>query len=75
MVNVDRFELSNLTLRDSPNWNTNLRGSNILVQGMTVLTNVEECGGYTSAPNTDGFNIGGVNITILDSYVHNGDDW
>ena len=32
------------------------------------------CGGYYSAPNTDGFNVGGSNITVRRSTVHNGDD-
>lgn len=72
--NVDGLLISNLTFRDTPSWNTNLRGANIEVAWMTVLTNEDGCSGYTSAPNTDGFNIGGHDIHIHDSYVHNGDD-
>jgi polygalacturonase len=71
---VTGFELSNLTLLDSPSWNTNLRGSHIRVTNVTVLTNAGSCDGFKAAPTTDGFNVGGDNIYIADCYVHNGDD-
>ena len=71
---VTGFELSNLTLRNSPSWNTNLRGSHIRITNVTVLSNAGSCDGFTAAPTTDGFNVGGDNIYISDCYVHNGDD-
>ena len=66
--------IADLTILDSPNWNFNLRGANILVEQVRSLANVGECEGYGSAPNTDGCNVGGVNITVRDLVVHNGDD-
>ena len=71
---VDGLIVSNLTFIDSPAWNMGLRGNNILVEHMQIIAGGSSCGGYNFAPNTDGFNIGGVNITIRDSSVHNGDD-
>ena len=32
------------------------------------------CGGYATAPNTDGVNVGGRRVTIRNLTVHNGDD-
>ena len=74
MVGVNGFTLSNLTLRDSPAWNTNLRGAFMSITHMTILSNVDSCNGWLEAPNTDAFNIGGHDIYLAHNYVHNGDD-
>lgn len=74
LMNVTGLHLYNLTLKDSPSWHTNLRGSFVHVHDMTLLSNVESCAGWNYAPNTDGFNIGGHDFYIHDNYVHNGDD-
>jgi len=70
----DGVRISDLSLVNSPAWNMGLRGSNILVERMRIAAGAGSCGGYGYAPNTDGFNLGGVNITVRDSTVHNGDD-
>jgi hypothetical protein len=41
---------------------------------VTVSSGADSCGGYGHAPNTDGANIGGHDITVRDFVVHNGDD-
>ena len=46
----------------------------LFLQRMNIRSGDAVCGGYASAPNTDGFNVGGHRITIVDSTVHNGDD-
>jgi len=74
MEMVENFLLSNLTLLDSPGWNTNLRGAFMEISHMTVLSNAESCSGWYKAPNTDGFNIGGHDILLQHNFVHNGDD-
>ncbi len=66
--------VSNLTLIDSPSWNMGLRGDNILVENVVVSAGSESCAGFELAPNTDGANIGGHNITVRNMRVHNGDD-
>lgn len=66
--------VSNLTLVDSPAWNLGLRGANILVENVRVESGLSSCDGYGHAPNTDGCNIGGHNITVRNLWVHNGDD-
>eukprot|EP01079_Euglenida_sp_SAG-EU17-18_P011794 gene11794-2149_t len=61
-----------VTLKDSPFWTFSGRGlKRALIQDVHVTT--EGCG-YSQAPNTDGFNIQGEDIEVLDSTVHNGDD-
>jgi polygalacturonase len=72
--NGKNLHVADLTLVDSPAWNLGLRGDDIHVERMNIRSGDAMCGGYASAPNTDGFNIGGHRITILDSTVHNGDD-
>jgi hypothetical protein len=66
--------VSNLKLVDSPAWNMGLRGSNILVTDMRVVSGADSCGGFGHAPNTDGVNLGGHDITVRNVTVHNGDD-
>jgi len=48
-----------------------LRGTDILVENMTILANVDSCDGYAGAPNTDGVNIGGQRIRVRNVFVHN----
>ena len=74
MEGVSGLTLSNLTLRDSPSWNTNLRGAFMSITHMTVVSNELSCSGWAQAPNTDGFNIGGHDIYLGHNTVHNGDD-
>lgn len=74
LVGVNGLRLDNLTLRDSPSWNTNLRGAFMSITNMRVESNVGSCRGYYGAPNTDAFNIGGHDIYLADNQVHNGDD-
>jgi hypothetical protein len=71
---VSGLLLANVTLRDSPTWNTILRGSAMRVVDVTVVSNAGVCGNWTAAPNTDGINIGGQDIHVSDSFIHNGDD-
>ena len=66
--------LDDLTIIDSPSWNIGLRGNNIVVSHITVSAGADKCGGYASAPNTDGVNVGGTNIDVYAIVVHNGDD-
>jgi polygalacturonase len=42
-----------------------------MIKDVHVTTTID---GYASAPNTDGFNIQGEDITIEDCTVRNGDD-
>jgi hypothetical protein len=44
------------------------------ISNVTVRAGSDECLGYSTAPNTDGFNIGGQRIWVHDSSVRNGDD-
>ncbi len=74
LPNVGGAHIHDLTILDSSYWNMGLRGANVLVERINISSNLGSCSGYASAPNTDGFNIGGHNITVRDSWVHNGDD-
>ncbi|KUI72239.1 Exopolygalacturonase C [Cytospora mali] len=52
-------------------WNVNLKGTNITVSD----TIIEATSSTESFPfNTDGFDVGGTDITILNSVIYNGDD-
>lgn len=76
LVGISRAEwamFANVTLKDSPSFHLQVRGSDIEIAGVTVTAG-EGCLGYASAPNTDGLNIGGQRIYIHDSHVTNGDD-
>jgi hypothetical protein len=68
------LHISNLTFVDSPSWNMGIRAHNLLIEHMNISAGAGGCGGYYTAPNTDGFNIGGTNLTVRHSTVHNGDD-
>lgn len=72
--NCSSISISDLTLVDSPAWNIGLRGHQITVERVTVISGADSCGGFGHAPNTDGCNIGGHDITVRDFTVHNGDD-
>ena len=74
LPNANGAHIHDLTIVDSSYWNMGLRGANILVERMNISSNLGSCSGYGGAPNTDGFNLGGQNITVRDSWVHNGDD-
>jgi len=70
---IKNFVMRNITLRDSPMWNTDFRQ----LEGASFThVNIDSNPGigYTGAPNTDGFNIQGNNIYIGQSRVRNGDD-
>lgn len=68
------LEITNLVLIDSPGFNIQVRGAHINIFNITISANASSCGGYASAPNTDGINIGGQHIHVADCFVHNGDD-
>ena len=74
LPNCSGVEVADLTLVDSPAWNLGLRGDDIAISNMRIESGAGSCGGYGDAPNTDGFNLGGRNISVRDSQVHNGDD-
>lgn len=74
LPNCSGITVSNLTLIDSPAWNMGFRGHNITVEKVHVQSGADSCGGFGNAPNTDGCNIGGHDITVRDFTVHNGDD-
>jgi hypothetical protein len=46
----------------------------ITIRGCRVEANMDSCGGYEAAPNTDAFNVGGTNIYLANNFNHNGDD-
>ena len=71
-LNVDATFVG-FTLENSPFWTTSLRGMRGLVIDRVSIT--APCGGYSAAPNTDGFNVGfSDGVSISNSYVRNGDD-
>jgi lysophospholipase L1-like esterase len=74
LPNASNVAIANLTFVDSPAWNVGVRGTGVRISGMTLTAGAGACGGYGSAPNTDGFNLGGEDIEVADSRVHNGDD-
>lgn len=74
LPNASNVVIANLTLVDSPSWNIGIRGDGVRIAGVTISAGARSCGGYGAAPNTDGFNVGGTDILIADSVVHNGDD-
>ena len=72
--NGRNLHISNLTFVDSPSYNMGIRANGVVIEYMNISSGASRCGGYYDAPNTDGFNIGGSNITVRYSTVHNGDD-
>eukprot|EP00055_Hartaetosiga_balthica_P003041 m.6231 g.6231 ORF g.6231 m.6231 type:complete len:463 (+) comp2563_c0_seq1:115-1503(+) len=74
ITNAKNVELHNMRLKDSPSWNTHLRGDKFTITSNRVEANIESCGGYDAAPNTDGYNIGGTNFYLNKNFNHNGDD-
>jgi len=70
--NVDGALITNITFRNSPSFHVNVRGNNFTISHSRVEANIDVCGGYQSAPNTDAFNIGGTNIHLHDLWAHNG---
>ncbi|EDQ90095.1 uncharacterized protein MONBRDRAFT_7382 [Monosiga brevicollis MX1] len=77
LIHVDdaiNLNVHGLTLVDSPGWNTRFRGEHLNITHLRIESGLDSCGGYTSAPNTDGINIGGQHIYVADIFVHNGDD-
>jgi hypothetical protein len=72
--NASDVTVSNLTFIDSPAWNVGIRGERVLIDSMRIESGIDSCGGFGHAPNTDGFNVGGRDITVSRSWVHNGDD-
>lgn len=52
-------------------WNVNLQGSNIVVTD-TIIDAYSTTSAFPF--NTDGFDVGGTNITIKNSVIYNGDD-
>lgn len=73
-TSVAGISIHDLTIVDSPFWTVFVTGTNVDIYNVTILNGADSCDGFTHAPNTDGFSLGGVNITVRDSYVHNGDD-
>ena len=75
VINVNGLYVTNITLYDSPSWNTQFEGSNMRITNLTIISNKDSCNGWEEAPNTDGVNIAASNnVYISDIYVHNGDD-
>lgn len=74
LPNASFVSVANLTLVDSPAWNIGMRGEDLAISNVRIESGMDTCGGYGSAPNTDGFNLGGHRISVSDSFVHNGDD-
>jgi polygalacturonase len=74
MQSCQWWSIDNITLRDSPSFHILARGDRLSVTRTRVEANLNECGGYSTAPNTDGINVGGTNVFISDVFVHNGDD-
>eukprot|EP00047_Mylnosiga_fluctuans_P007694 m.254955 g.254955 ORF g.254955 m.254955 type:complete len:399 (+) comp19235_c0_seq1:227-1423(+) len=74
MFNVSTLALSQLRLIDAPMFNIQVRGKHMRITNITIYANSSHCDGYLSAPNTDGINIGGQDIYVADSFIHNGDD-
>jgi polygalacturonase len=72
--NASDVTIANLTLIDSPAWNIGLRGDRLLITDVRVESGRGSCGGFGHAPNTDGANVGGHDITVRNFFVHNGDD-
>ena len=79
------LHIANLTIVDSPSWNMGIRAHNLLIEHINISSGAggccshqqptqQQCTNYYTAPNTDGFNIGGTNLTVRHSTVHNGDD-
>lgn len=69
---ASRLLIRNVTLRDSPSFHIQVRGSDMEIGHVTI--HAGGCEGWASAPNTDGINIGGQRIHVHDCSVHNGDD-
>lgn len=74
LPNCSDVTVANITIVDSPAWNLGFRGDNVSVSGVRVESGLESCGGYGSAPNTDGVNYGGHGLRVSSLWVHNGDD-
>lgn len=66
--------INDTIFKNSPSWNMELRGNNITVSHVRIEANLEGCGGWETAPNTDGIHASGTGIRIHDVWVHNGDD-
>jgi polygalacturonase len=74
MSRVSGALISNTTFRDSPSFHVEIRGVDIEIADSRVEANIDNCGGWATAPNTDAFNIAGHRIHLHDLWVHNGDD-
>ena len=74
LPNAEDILVTGVTLVDAPSWNIGLRGARLNVTHVRVEAGMDSCGGFGHAPNTDGANLGGVDIYVHDLFVHNGDD-
>eukprot|EP00045_Choanoeca_perplexa_P005925 m.49800 g.49800 ORF g.49800 m.49800 type:complete len:399 (+) comp13368_c0_seq9:40-1236(+) len=73
-IDMVNFTMDHIVIKDSPAWNTHLRGEHMRITNVRIEAGLGTCGGYHAAPNTDGINIGGRHIYVADSWIHNGDD-
>lgn len=73
---INNLVVRDITIKDSPMFHIAAYGQNLLFENVRLRSPDDPrmgCG-YGVAPNTDGFNVGGSDIRILNSYVRNGDD-
>ena len=73
---INNLVVRDITIKDSPMFHIAAYGHDLLFQNVRLRSpdDFRRGCGYGVAPNTDGFNVGGSNIRILNSYVRNGDD-
>jgi polygalacturonase len=74
LPNVSSLHISDVSLFDSPACNIDVNGDSILIENVTIIAAADNCSQFTVAPNTGGFRVSGTNITVRNSFVHNGDD-
>jgi polygalacturonase len=68
---INNLVVRNITVKDSPMFHIAAYGDNLLFEDVKLRSPSDPrmgCG-YGVAPNTDGFNVGGSNIRILNSYA------
>ena len=68
---MNNLTVRGITIRDSPMFHiVSQGGSHKRFSNLSLLSGC----GFATAPNTDGFNVGGDDIIVSNSHVRNGDD-